>query len=83
MTDDLASKLQIAADMIHDELHRRGTHVNPADCLAIARRLHDIWHDRVEVLDLPPGEVARRFRERYGDLPMADDIDWYAAHRKD
>lgn len=63
MTD--AEKIQIAADMIHDELYRRGTPVTADVALHLARRLYDIWHQRVEPLQLKPGEVAQRFRERY------------------
>ena len=65
MTD--AKKIQLAADLIHDELHHRGTHVPPDVCLALARRLHDIWRERHDIRNLAPEEVARRFRERYTD----------------
>lgn len=63
----MAEKIQIAADMIHDEIQKAGTVISPADALSLARRLHDIWHERVAVCTLPPGEIAKRFRERYSE----------------
>jgi|SRR6185369_1255082 hypothetical protein len=60
-----ADKIQVAADIIHDEMARRGSPVSPADCLAVARRLYEIFCGRVEVRSLPPGEVAQRMHERY------------------
>jgi len=44
MTD--AEKIQIAADMIHDELMTLGTHISAADSLWLATRLHEIWQER-------------------------------------
>jgi hypothetical protein len=66
---DRAHKIQIAADMIHDEMFTLGTHISAADALHLATRLHELWEERVEVLHLEPGEVARRFRERYEQQP--------------
>ncbi|MDE2471898.1 MAG: hypothetical protein KGL35_25020 [Bradyrhizobium sp.] len=60
-----AEKIQIAADLIHDEFNKRGSPVDPAVCLALAKRLHEIWTQRYEVRDLPAGAVAKRFRSRY------------------
>ena len=65
MTDDTAHKIQIAADLIADEMFKRGTPISLADCLTIARRLHEIWERRQETVQLAPGEIAQRFRERY------------------
>ena len=66
MTIETAHKIQIAADMIHDEMYRRGTVISPADCLVLARRLHDIWENRIQPRgDWPLGMVARQLRERY------------------
>ena len=74
-----AEQIQIAADMLHDELRRRGTPVTADVCLHLARRLHDIWHTRIEPLGLPPGEVAQRFRERY----LASEASAYRGDRED
>lgn len=63
----IAEKIQIAADIIHDEVQKAGTVISPADALGLARRLYDIWHEQVAVCTLPPGDVAKRFRERYHD----------------
>ena len=60
-----AEQIQIAADMLHDELHRRGTPVDPATALHLARRLYDLWHERVEPRTFAPREIAQRHRERY------------------
>ena len=62
MTD--AEKIQIAADLIADEMVKRGTSINLADCLTMARRLHEIWEKR-ELSSLPAGAIAQNFRERY------------------
>ena len=76
MADDTATKIQnatkvqIAADLIADEMYKRGTPTSLADCLTIARRLHEIWACRDEAQrsrELKPGEVAQRFKERYID----------------
>ena len=61
----LSERIQLAADLIVTEMHRRGTVVTPADALALARRLHAIWSERHEINGLAPGEIAQRFRERY------------------
>jgi hypothetical protein len=65
MSTEAATKIQIAADMIHDEMLTLGTHVSAADALWLATRLHELWEKREEIRQLPPGEVAQRFRERY------------------
>lgn len=65
MTVDTAHRIQIAADLIADEMYKRGAPISLADCLSIARRLHEIWEQRVAGQDLKPGDVAQRFRERY------------------
>ena len=65
MPDDVAVKIQLAADMIYDEMNKLGSPITYCASLHLARRLWDIWHDRHEIRDIQPGEVARRFRERY------------------
>ena len=71
MTDDTAHKIQIAADLIADEMYKHGTPISLADCLTIARRLHERWerrqHHGMSDADRWPGEIAQRFRERYSD----------------
>ena len=62
-----AHKIQIAADLIADEMFKRGTPISLVDCLTIARRLHEIWERQQETVQLAPGEIAQRFRERYSD----------------
>lgn len=63
MTDQ--DKIESAAEILTREL---GTdrHI----VLALARRMYDIWHPRVQVTDLAPGEVARKMRERYEEPPL-------------
>ena len=68
MTADTAHKLQIAADIISDDAKRRGEWIDPADALHLARRLHAIHTERVELTSLKPGEIAQRFRQRYTGL---------------
>lgn len=43
-----AEKIQIAADIIYDEYLKRGENIRLSDCLALARRLHEIWVKRCE-----------------------------------
>jgi hypothetical protein len=76
MTD--AEKIQIAADIIAGEMFKRGTPITLADCLALARRLHEIWTERRQVHDLKPGEIAQKFRERYEASP---DDGWCAGDK--
>lgn len=46
MTDETANRIQIAADLIASEMFKRGAPITEADCLAIARQLHNIWEQR-------------------------------------
>jgi hypothetical protein len=64
----LAMKLQMGADLIADDAHKRGMAVTPAECLALARRMFQLWEDRHEIRSLAPGDVAQRFRKRYGTI---------------
>ena len=41
-----AEKIQIAADILYDSLHANG--YSMSYCLALARRLHEIWVKRCE-----------------------------------
>ena len=62
-----AERIQIAADIIVAEGARSGNPV-PADvAIRAARQIYKIWYERVEPLQLEPGEVAQRLRERYED----------------
>lgn len=58
MTDN--EKIEGAADFI-----QRHVACDRDTALYIARAMYNLWRERVQVCDLAPGEVAKRFRERY------------------
>lgn len=71
-----AEQIQIAADMLDAEFQDMGLFgVSKAQCLSIARRLHDLWMKPggEQRYIRTPGEVAQKFRERYeGAYPLLD-----------
>jgi hypothetical protein len=62
MTRD--QKIQTAAEILTRELGRLGDIINERDALRISRQMLDAYERRI-LPDLAPGEIARRFRERY------------------
>ena len=66
-----SEKIQIAADMLDDEFQRLGYFgIGKSQCLAFACRLYAAWEQSQPITDLSPGDIAKRFRERYdGEIP--------------
>jgi hypothetical protein len=58
-------KIRRAADIIREEMARHGQPVTAWTALHLARRMHTLWTERIEVTGLEPGEIAQRFRGRY------------------
>lgn len=57
-------KIQGAAEILTREMGRLGDIINERDALRIARMMLDAYERRT-LPDLPPGEIAQRFRARY------------------
>lgn len=61
----MTDKIQKAAEIIQHEVRKNvGAHISLEDAERLARQLNKLWSERVEVLNLPPGEVAQKLRER-------------------
>ncbi len=60
-----ADKIQIAADIIYAEIHRGGGYVSHDTALSCARQIHAVWFRESMLHAMAPGEIARRFRQRY------------------
>jgi len=43
-----AEKIQIAADILYDELYAQGILIDYATCVNLARRLYEIWKKTCE-----------------------------------
>jgi hypothetical protein len=63
MTDE--EKIAGAAEIIRDRLGRQGTYVSIDQAAHLAKQLYGFWSERIQIHDLPAGEVAQRMWERY------------------
>lgn len=65
MTD--AEKIAGAAELIQQSAAQRGEFISPFDATKLAKQLYELWTERVQVLNLKPGDIAQHFRERYNE----------------
>jgi hypothetical protein len=57
MSEEVANKIQVMADLIVLTMQQQGATIHPANALHLARRLHQ--------LEAPINEIKQSFRNRY------------------
>lgn len=67
-------KIAAGAEFLVSEMARLGTPISLPDAMHIAKQMYKLWHDRIQIRDLAPGEVAQRLRKRYTDREYATGV---------
>lgn len=60
-----ADKIQLAGDIIYAQMRNAGNPCTHDQALSCARQIHSVWERSSMLHQLPAGEIAQKFRERY------------------